>query len=112
MSIFDKFKIIKEGLSRPLGSKEEAEERLAAIIKERKRIQEETRNIKPSYYFFEGGIIVRLTGSGYKKVGRRIIYSTDEQVRPRGQYLYVTDRDSGKTYIFNPDTDIESIDQE
>jgi len=53
MRLFEKFKAVKEGVERPFSSKEEAEERLRVTRAERGQIQEETRNIKPSYYFKE-----------------------------------------------------------
>ena len=112
MSLFRMFKAVGEVLFGEPKTKEESEREIQRLREDRKRIKAETRELKPHIYFFEGGLIVNLTDSGYKKVGHRNIYSTEEQVRQRGAYLYVTDRESGKTYIFNPDTDIESIDQE
>lgn len=92
-------------------TKEEAEGERQRLREETRKIEEETRKMKPRIYFFDG-VVVRLTDSGHKKVGQSAIYSTEEQVRRSGPYLYVTDRDSGKTYIFNPTTDVKSIDPE
>jgi len=62
-------------------------------------------------YKKEGYKIVRLTEEGEEKVGRRTIYSTDDQIQYRGFHIVVTDRKSGRTYILAED-DIEFIDQE
>jgi hypothetical protein len=114
MSLFDTLKIVGKAVREGRKNKKETEKEIQASEERIRKLKEKTAAIRPEtiYFFHEGARIVRLTDEGYKKVGHRTIHSTHEQVRPRGAYLYVTDRDSGKTYILNAHTDIESIEQE
>ncbi len=53
MSLFNKFKIIKEGIEEPLGSKEEAEAEMASTDERIQALEEERRGLNPSYWYKE-----------------------------------------------------------
>jgi len=53
MSLFDKFKIIKEGIEKPLGSKEDYKAEMANIDESTQALEKERISLKPSYWYKE-----------------------------------------------------------